>query len=136
MKLVEIKALKENDIYKKIISELKLKGLDKLYIQKTESIDFFDIILSVLNFVEYNKKTIKKLNSETLENIVIILIDEILEQSEINVTEEQIEKILSLLKNSLLVQKTSKFVFRKAKELYVILKSKLCTCSKSKQDFV
>lgn len=136
MKLVEIKALKENDIYKKIISELKLKGLDKLYIQKTESIDFFDIILSVLNFVEYNKKTIKKLNSETLENIVIILIDEILEQSEINATEEQIEKILSLLKNSLLVQKTSKFVFRKAKELYILLKRNLCSCSKSNQDYV
>lgn len=130
MKLVEVKALKENGNYQKIISELKLKGLDKLYIQKTESIDYFDIILSVLNFVEYNKKTIKKLNAQTLENIVIILIDEILEQSEINVSEEQIEKILSLLKNSLLVQKTSKFVFKKAKELFILLKNKLCTCSK------
>ena len=130
MKLVEVKALKENDNYQKIIKELKLKGLDKLYIQKIDTIDYFDIILSVLNFVEYNKKTIKKLNSETLENIVIILIDEILEQSEINVSEDQIEKILSLLKNSLLVKKTSKFVLRKAKELYILLKRKLCTCSK------
>lgn len=136
MKLVEVKALKENDNYQKIIKELKLKGLDKLYIQKTDTIDYFDIILSVLNFVEYNKKVIKKLNSETLENIVVILVDEILEQSNINVTEEQIEKILSLLKNSLLVQKTSKFFIKKAKELYILLKNKLCTCSKSNQDFV
>ena len=136
MKLVEVKALKENDNYQKIIKELKLKGLDKLYIQKTDAIDYFDIILGVLNFVECNKKTIKKLNSETLENIVIILIDEILEQSEINVSEEQIEKILSLLKNSLLVQKTSKFLIRKAKELYILLKRKLCTCSKPNQDFI
>lgn len=136
MKLVEVKALKENNNYQKIIKELKLKGLDKLYIQKTDTIDYFDIILSVLNFVECNKKTIKKLNAETLENIVIILIDEILEQSEINVSEEQIEKILSLLKNSLLVQKTSKFLIRKAKELYILLKIKLCTCSKPNQDFI
>ena len=136
MKLVEVKALKENDNYQKIIKELKLKGLDKLYIQKTDAIDYFDIILGVLNFVECNKKTIKKLNAETLENIVIILIDEILEQSEINVSEEQIEKILSLLKNSLLVQKTSKFLIRKAKELYILLKRKLCTCSKPNQDFI
>ena len=136
MKLVEVKALKKNDNYQKIIKELKLKGLDKLYIQKTESIDYFDIILGVLNFVECNKKTIKKLNSETLENIVIILIDEILEQSEINVSEEQIEKILSLLKNSLLVQKTSQFLIRKAKELYILLKINLCSCSKSNQDFI
>lgn len=136
MKLIEIKVLKENDNYQKIISELKLKGLDKLYIQKKETIDYFDIILGVLNFIECNKKVIKKLNSETLENIVIILIDEILEQSNINVSEEQIEKILSLLKNSLLVQKTSKFLIRKAKELLILLKRKLCTCSKSNQDFV
>lgn len=136
MKLVEVKALKENVNYQKIIKELKLKGLDKLYIRKTESIDYFDIILSVITFVECNKKTIKKLNTQTLENIVIILIDEILEQSEINVSEEQLEKILSLLKNSLLVQKTSKFLIRKAKELYVVLKSKLCTCSQSNSDFV
>jgi len=134
MKLIEIKALKENDNYIKIIKELKVKGLDKLYIQDNDTIDYFDIILGVLNFVECNKKIINRLNSETVENIVIILIDEILEQSEIKVSEEQIEKVIQLLKNSLLVQKSSRFVFKKVKKAYIFLKNKLWNCKNP--DFV
>lgn len=118
MKLTELKALKEETIYKRILEELKVKGLDKLYIKKTESIDYLDIIISTVNFLEVNKKILKKFNKEQFENIVIIIIDEILEEMEVNVSEDQIEKIVLLLKNSLLAQKVTNYLIDKFKNLY------------------
>jgi len=113
MKLIELKILKEDAVYKRILDELKVKGLDKLYIKKSETIDYLDIVLSVVNFLEINKKLLKNIKSENFENIVIIIIDEILEQINIDVPEEQIEKIIQLLKNTLLVKKVSKYLISK-----------------------
>lgn len=113
MKLIELKILKEDEVYKRILNELKVKGLDKLYIKKSETIDYLDIVLSVVNFLEINKKLLKNFKTDNFENIVIIIIDEILEQININVPEEQIEKIIELLKNTLLVKKVSKYLISK-----------------------
>lgn len=118
MKLTELKILKEETVYKRVLEELKLKGLNKLYIKKVELIDYLDIVLAVINFLEENKKILKKVNYDQFENIFIIIIDEILEEININISEEQIEKILQLLKNSLLVKKVSKYLIDKLKTLY------------------
>jgi uncharacterized protein YciU (UPF0263 family) len=118
MKIVELKALKENTFYKKILDELKIKGLDKLYIKRTESIDYLDIILAVINFLEKNKKVLKNVTQDQFENIIVIIIDEILEEMEIYMSEEQIEKIMELLKNSLLVKKVSKYLIDKFKIVF------------------
>jgi len=115
MKLVELKALKEETVYKRVLDELKIKGLDKLYIKRTESIDYLDIILAVVNFLEKNKKVLKNVTQDQFENIVVIVIDEILEEMEIDMSQEQIEKIMELLKNSLLVKKVSKYLIDKFK---------------------
>lgn len=124
MKIAELKILKEETIYKKVLDELKVKGLDKLHIRKEEQIDYLDIILSVIEFLQVNKKILKKLNEEQYENIVVIIVDEILESMNINVAEEQIQKVIHLLKNTLLVQKLSKYLYEKVKNM---LKS--CGCS-------
>ena len=118
MKLTELKILKEETVYKRVLDELKLKGLNKLYIKKVELIDYLDIVLAVINFLEENKKILKKVNYDQFENIFIIIIDEILEEINVNISEEQIEKILQLLKNSLLVKKVSKYLIDKLKTLY------------------
>ena len=118
MKLVELKILKEETVYKRVLEELKVKGLDNLYIKKTEVVDYLDIILATINFLDQNKKVLKNVTSEKFENIVIIVIDEILEEMKIDVTEEQLEKIMELLKNSLLVQRASNFLIVKIKILY------------------
>ena len=89
-----------------------------MYIKKVELIDYLDIVLAVINFLEENKKILKKVNYDQFENIFIIIIDEILEEININISEEQIEKILQLLKNSLLVKKVSKYLIDKLKTLY------------------
>lgn len=123
MKLVQLKALKEETVYKKVLKELKVKGLDKLYIKRTESIDYLDIILAVINFLEKNKKVLKNVTQDQFENIVVIVIDEILEEMKIDTTEEQIEKIMELLKNSLLVKKVSKYLIDKFKVIYNNIKN-------------
>ena len=123
MKLVELKALKEETVYKKVLKELKVKGLDKLYINRTETVDYLDIILAVINFLEKNKKVLKNVTQDQFENIVVIVIDEILEEMKIDTTEEQIEKIMELLKNSLLVKKVSKYLIDKFKVIYNNIKN-------------
>ena len=123
MKLVELKALKEETVYKRVLDELKIKGLDKLYIKRTESIDYLDIILAVVNFLEKNKKVLKNVTQKQFENIVVIVIDEIFEEMKINMSEEQIEKIMKLLKNSLLVKKVSKYLIDKFKIVYNNIKN-------------
>lgn len=123
MKLVELKALKEDTVYKRVLDELKIKGLDKLYIKRTESIDYLDIILAVINFLQKNKKVLKNVTQDQFENIVIIVVDEILEEIKIDISEEQIEKIIELLKNSLLVRKVSKYLIDKFKIIYNNIKN-------------
>jgi len=123
MKLVQLKALKEETVYKRVLDELKVKGLDKLYIKRTENIDYLDIILAVVIFLEKNKKVLKNVTQKQFENIVVIVIDEIFEEMKINMSEEQIEKIMKLLKNSLLVKKVSKYLIDKFKIAYNNIKN-------------
>ena len=134
MKLVELKALKEETVYKRVLDELKVKGLDKLYIKRTETVDYLDIILAVINFLENNKKILKNVTQDQFENIIVIIIDEILEEMKIEMSEEQIEKIMELLKNSLLVKKVSKYLIDKFKIIYNNIKNfinnKCCKNSK------
>ena len=127
MKLVELKILKKDTVYRRILHELKLNGLDEIYIKKTDTIDFLDIILSVIDFLENNKNILKRINSDQYENIVIIIIDEIFEELGYQTNEEQIEKIMKLLKNSLLVQKVSKYLI--AKFIHIIKKINIFCCN-------
>jgi disulfide oxidoreductase YuzD len=99
MKVSELKILKEKITYKKILDELKIKGLDKLYIYREYNIDYIDIIFAVIEFLQVNKKVLEKLNEEQYENIIIIIIDEIFGSININISEEQIRKFISLLRN-------------------------------------
>jgi len=124
MKLVELKLLKENTIYKKVIDELKLKGLDKLYIKKQEQIDYLDIILAVIEFLELNKKFLKRVN---YENIVLIIINEIFEEMSIDISEDQLDKIIKLLKSSILIEKLSIYIWKQLGKL-----PKLFSCCSKK----
>ena len=109
--LTGIKALKEETIYNRILSELRVKGLNDI-IKKInkEQIDYLDIVIDVINFLTVNSKLYKKLNSKNYENLVIICVDEILESQNIDLDEEQIRKIIILLNSSLLMNKFSKMI--------------------------
>ena len=135
MKVSELKILKNETIYKRILDELRLVGLDKLQIKKEEQIDYLDIIIDVIDFLTINKKKLKNLNEEQYENITVIIIDEIFEKFEIDVNEENIEKILKLLKNSLLVQKLSKYIYVNIKKIFTRINLKCCS-KKTAEDVV
>lgn len=131
MKLVEIKQLKESDLFKKIIAELNVKGLDKIYVKKTKTVDYLDIIIAITNFLESNKNVFKKLNKDNYENLILIVLVEILEEVDIETNEEQLEKIITLLKNSLLVQRASNFVIAQLKVFYNYLRINCCNSKKN-----
>lgn len=126
MKLVELKALKKENIYKRILDALKIRGLDKLYIKRTKTVDYVDIILAVVQFLDQNKNVLKNITKKQYENIVIIIIDEILEEMGVEMEEEKIEKILELLKNSLLVKKVSEFLIEKVNIFFKSISKKCC----------
>ena len=127
MKLEDIKALKQDTVYKRILDELKVKGLKDVYIVPTEGINYLDIVVQIVEFLDKNKKVLKKIKPEQYENMVVICVDEMLEGISVDVDEEQIEKILRLLKNSLLIEKLSKFLLQKIKKLFNKCKIK-CSC--------
>jgi hypothetical protein len=123
MKLVQIRELKEERIYKEILNQLKVKGINNLYLKKIEYVDYLDIVISIIDFLEDNKKILKNISRHQFENIVIIIIDEILEEEfNIIISEEQVENILKLLKNSLLVKKVSNYLIDKFKKIFLCYK--------------
>ena len=109
--LTPVKALKDETIYNRVLSELKVKGLNNIYNKiNKEQINYIDIVIEVINFLTINSKVYKKLNSKNYENLVIICVDEILEMQNIELDEEQIRKIIILLNSSLLMKKFSKII--------------------------
>lgn len=133
MKLVDIKELKKDSIYRRILDEIKVKGLNKVYIKTTDQVDYLDLIVNVIEFIDANKSVLKNLKEEQYENLVVIVIDELLEDIGIDADEEQIEKILKLLKNSLLVNKVTKLLIDKLKDFWKFIKPYLmCTTRPNK----
>ena len=100
----ELKALSENENFKKVLDELKVKGLNSLFTSKIESNNYIGIFIKVLLFFDNNKNIFKNVDSETKEDILVLCIDEILERNGIFIDETEIEQNLQLLKNSFIVQ--------------------------------
>ena len=109
MKLTEIKLLKDDELFSRLLTELKVKGLNNVYIKRQEEIDYFDVAISIIDFLQDNKEIFKNLTQENYEKLVVICLDEALEEIGIigEVEEKHIEKVLKLLKNNLLVQEFS-----------------------------
>ena len=109
MKLAEIKLLKEDELFARLLSELKVKGLNNVYIKRQEDIDYFDVAISIIDFLQDNKEIFKNLTQDNYEKLVVICLDEALEEIGIvdEVEEKHIERVLKLLKNNMLVQEFS-----------------------------
>ena len=109
MKLTEIKLLKDDELFSRLLTELKVKGLNNVYIKRQEEIDYFDVAISIIDFLQDNKEIFKNLTQENYEKLVVICLDEALEEIGIigEVEEKHIERVLKLLKNNLLVHEFS-----------------------------
>lgn len=130
MKLIELKALKNDKLLGRLLFELNLRGLKNIYIKTTDNVNIFDIIFSIIEFLDMNRDVFKKLKPDLYDKFIAICIDEVLETIGIDeeIEEEHIEKVIKLLKNNILVQKSTNWLIRKIKNG--------CSCSKSNQDFV
>ena len=107
----DLKDLSNNGNFKKLLDELKVKGLDDILSIQFETKNYMKIFLKVIIFFDNNKKCFKNIDSETKEDILILCIDEILERNGIDIDEEEIEENLQLLKSSFIVQEGLEFLY-------------------------
>ena len=107
----DLKELSTNENFKKLLDELKVKGLDDILSIKLDSKNYIKIFLKVIIFFDNNKNCFKNIDSETKEDILILCIDEILDRNGIDIDEEEIEENLQLLKSSFIVQEGFEFIY-------------------------
>ena len=107
----DLKELSTNENFKKLLDELKVKGLDDILSIRLDSKNYIKLFLKVIIFFDNNKNCFKNIDSETKEDILILCIDEILDRNGIDIDEEEIEENLQLLKSSFIVQEGFEFIY-------------------------
>ena len=107
----DLKELSNNENFKKLLDELKVKGLDDILSIRLDSKNYIKLFLKVIIFFDNNKNCFKNIDSETKEDILILCIDEILDRNGIDIDEEEIEENLQLLKSSFIVQEGFEFIY-------------------------
>jgi hypothetical protein len=121
-KIIEIR---NKDYYIKLLNRLRHNGLYEVFTE--EELDYPKIVLSVINFLNENKKHIKNFRSKDFEKIILLCIDEILTKKyNIEIDHEKLEIVLNLVKNSYLI----KTVFLRVKDTFLMVyyryKCKFC----------
>ena len=110
-KIIEIR---NKDYYIKLLNRLRHNGLYEIFTE--EELDYPKIVLGVINFLNENKKLIKKFQSKDFEKIIILCIDEILTKKyNVDIDYEKLEIVLNLVKNSYLI----KTLFIKVKDAFL-----------------
>ena len=107
----DLKELSTNENFKKLLDELKVKGLDDILSIRLDSKNYIKLFLKVIIFFDNNKNCFKNIDTETKEDILILCIDEILDRNGIDIDEEEIEENLQLLKSSFIVQEGFEFIY-------------------------
>ena len=115
MRLSEIKALREDELLGRILTELKIQGLGDVYIQTTDDVDFLELGVSVMQFLDSNKHKVGSLSADQYERLIVICLDELFEKIPIleGVEEEQIARLISLLRNTQVVHTFVERAFRR-----------------------
>ena len=104
--------LREKVYYVKVLEKLKLLGLIPLVGDLIENNDVNYVILTlrIISFLKKNKHVFKNFSQDTFEKILILSIDEILVANNIDVKEEHLEPVFSLLRDSFLIRDLSKLL--------------------------
>ena len=108
MKLQKIKLLKKQTKFIIILEKLKLRGLTKIYNEKKNLIDYLDVAVAVIEFINENKDVYKNLNKKNYKNLIILCLYNFYEESNIEnlIDEIYIENILKLLKTNFSTKKS------------------------------
>jgi hypothetical protein len=123
--------LRENDYYIKLINILLVNGLLDIFEEELKDckIDYLPLILNLMTFLHTHKRLFKDFTPDSIENIIIISVDELLTKKyKIEIDEKQLYIALQLLKNTHMY----KTIYREIKSilmrLYYKLKKTSCGC--------
>lgn len=129
-----ITKLRSKEYYIRLIDILQINGLLEIFEEelKDGKIDYLQLTLNLLAFLQKNKKFFKNFSSDKLENIIILCIDEILTKKfQIEIDEEQLNMVLNLVRNSFLFKSLLTFVRDTIIKIYYNCKCKCKSCYKT-----
>jgi len=123
--------LRENEYYIKLINILVVNGLLDIFEEELNDgkIDYLPLILNLMTFLDINKRLFKDFTPDSIENIIIISVDEILTKKyNIEIEEKQLYMALRLLKNTEMYKTIYRGVKNMMMKLYYKLKKTSCGC--------
>jgi hypothetical protein len=123
--------LRENEYYLKLIRLLVLNGLLDIFEEelKDGKIDYLPLILNLMTFLHKNKTLFKDFTPDSIENIIIISVDELLNKKfNIEIDEKQLEMALELLKNTELYRTMYRKIKNLSMKLFYKIKRNICGC--------
>tara|TARA_Y100001973_G_C5143650_1_gene304235 strand:+ start:328 stop:768 length:441 start_codon:yes stop_codon:yes gene_type:complete len=123
--------LRENEYYLKLIHILVLNGLLDIFEEelKDGKIDYLPLILNLMTFLHKNKKLFKDFTPDSIENIIIISVDELLSKKfNIEIDEKQLEMALELLKNTQLYRTIYRKIKNLSMKVFYKIKKNVCGC--------
>lgn len=123
--------LRENEYYIKLINILVVNGLLDIFEEELNDgkIDYLPLILNLMTFLHINKRLFKDFTPDSIENIIIISVDEILTKKyNIEIEEKQLYMALRLLKNTEMYKTIYRGVKNMMMKLYYKLKKTSCGC--------
>ena len=126
-----VSELRENEYYNKLINILLVNGLLDIFEEelKDGKIDYLPLILNLMTFLHTNKKLIKDFTPDSIENIIIISVDELLTKKyNIEIDEKQLDMALQLLKNTQMYKTIYRAIKSVMMKLYYKLKKTSCGC--------
>ena len=121
-----IRTLRSKPYYTRLMEILVINGLLDIFEEelKDGKIDYLPLIINLLAFLKNNKKHYSRFSSDTLENILILSIDEVLNKKfKIDLDEEQLRMVLELVKDTYLFKTTYVYI----KDILIKVYSK-CRC--------
>tara|TARA_B100001758_G_C18416958_1_gene620947 strand:+ start:3726 stop:4166 length:441 start_codon:yes stop_codon:yes gene_type:complete len=123
--------LRENDYYNKLINILLVNGLLDIFEEelKDGKIDYLPLILNLMEFLHKHKKLFKDFTPDSIENIIIISVDELLTKKyNIEIDEKQLDMALQLLKNTDMYKTIYRAIKSIMMRFYCKLKKTRCGC--------
>jgi len=104
----DIELLKKQKKFIIILEKLKLRGLKDICNPKEEIIDYIDIAIAIIDFLNENKDVYKNLNKKNYENLIVLCLYDFFQDLNIDDTINQIciQNILKLLKTNLSINQS------------------------------
>lgn len=130
----KVEHIRNKKYYAKVLSELKLQGLLTIVqdiMNEDREINYISLTIRVIEFLQKNKKIFRSFTQDKFEKILLISIDEILRSNDISLREEDIELIMTLLRNSFLIKKAGLFLRDIWLKFYYFTQKKCKSCTSS-----